>query len=151
VGRYCFRGEYVPAAGSTYASAKDFATTECFDVTDTSSAATKQNWLPNDSASISSAGGTALSGSTVFTLYDNGTCTPGTNNVNVLYTSSPIPVSGTSPQVVSTSNTTVKVTVLNSTAFPRTVSWKAVYTSDASTKTSGSTSTCETSTITITD
>jgi hypothetical protein len=143
-GHYCFRGDYIPAPGSLYSASSDFATTECFDVTDTSTTSTKQNWLPNDSATVTSTGGSALAGSVAFTLYDNGTCS-GT----VLYGPENVAVSGASPQTVSTNNQTVKITVANSTSFPRTVSWKAVYTSSNST--SGSSSTCETTTISISD
>jgi hypothetical protein len=141
-GRYCFRAEwpgdsnYKPTPPATKFTESGTGDVECFFVSDTSSLTTAQNWLPNDSTSISTAGGTALNGSVVFTLYPGGTCT-GTP----LYTNPAIPISGSSPQTATTSNTTVKV--LAST----TVSWKAVYTSNDST--SGSSSSCETTALTI--
>jgi len=126
------------------------ATTACDDagessvVTDTTSVLTKQDWLPNDSAKISSTGGSALpaGGTVTFTLYSNGTCEPGTEDVNVLYTSGAIAVSGASPQIRSTNNTSVKVLTT------QTVSWLVVYTSNDS-NLSGSTSSCETTALTI--
>lgn len=117
-------------------------TGETSTVTDQTAVLTDQSWLPNDSAKISSTGGSALDGSVVFTLYNNGTCDPGTANANVLYTSASIGVSGSSPQIRSTSNTTVKV------AATATVSWKVVYTSNP-TGVSGSTSSCESTALTI--
>ena len=59
-----------------------------------------------------------------------------------LYSEGPIAVSGTSPQVKSTNNTTVKVSA------SATVSWQVVYASTAANVT-GSTSSCETTTLTI--
>ena len=96
---------------------------------------TDQNWLPNDSATITST--TPLLGNVTFTLYPGGACS-GTP----LYSEGPIAVSGTSPQVKSTNNTTVKVSA------SATVSWQVVYASAAANVT-GSTSSCETTTLTI--
>ena len=80
VGLYCFRGEY---GGSTsYLGSSDSAANECFTVTDSSSGSTAQNWRPNDSATFSSAGGTALAGTVTFNLYPNLTC----SGTTVLYT-----------------------------------------------------------------
>jgi len=117
---------------------------ETTQVTDTTSVSTAQNWLPNDSATISSTGGSALDGSVTFTLYNNGTCDPGTGNANVLYTEGPIAVSGSSPQTRNTNNTTVKVSAT------ATVSWRAVYTSNNQ-SVGGSSSNCETTVLTITN
>lgn len=112
---------------------------EAVTVTDTSAITTAQEWLPNDSATITSAGGSALDGSVTFTLYDNGTC-----DGNVLYTEGPITVSGSSPQTESTHNTSVTVSAT------ATVSWRAVYTSNNS-NVSDSQSNCETTALTITN
>ena len=87
-------------------------------------------------AEISSAGGSTLSGSVVFTLYDNGTC-----DGNMLYTSSSISVSGTSPQFVNSNN----ATHVNAST---TVSWRVVYTSTAG-NVSGSSSSCESTSLAI--
>ena len=107
-------------------------------MTDTTTTSTAQDWLPNDTATISSVGGTALNGNVAFTLHDGAGCS-GT----VLYSSLTNAVSGSSPQIVSTSNTTIKVTSSG------TVSWEVVYTSNNA-NVSGSNS-CETTVLTITN
>src|SRR5204863_2415376 len=96
---------------------------ETVTTTDSSSLLTDQTWVPNDHVKITSAGGLALSGSVVFTLYDNGTC-----DGNVLYTNGPTgtTVTGASGSIFDSANTTH----VNATA---TVSWKVVYTSSNST------------------
>jgi hypothetical protein len=148
VGTYTWVASYSgdsPNTNAVPASAcPDPTGTETVLVTDTTSTSTAQNWLPNDSATIGSAGGSALSGSVTFTLYNNGTCDPGVGGANVLYTEGPIAVSGSSPQTRSTNNTTVKVLA------SATVSWRAVYTSD-NPNVGGSSSTCETTVLTITN
>jgi len=121
-------------------------TGEASTVTDTTSTSTAQNWLPNDTATITSAGGSPINGTVTFTLYNNGTCTAGTNNANVLYKEGPISVSGASGTQVSTNNTSVTVTFVGTT----TVSWEVVY-SSGNTNISGSNSNCETTTLTITN
>jgi len=150
VGRYCFRAVY--SGDGHYLGSNDAGTgnSECFTVTDTSSETTEQNWLPNDSATVSSGGGTTLDGTGVFTLYDSANCS-GT----VLYSSDPTPgtnpaddivVGGGSTVTVNTGNQTFKIKVAND----RTVSWQFVYTSNDS-STTGSTSSCETTNLTITN
>jgi len=134
VGRYCFRADYLGSL--VYNPSSDSGTNECFLVTDTKSILTDQTWVPNDHAQISSAGGSTLSGSVVFTLYDNGTC-----DGNMLYTSSSISVSGTSPQFVNSNN----ATHVNAST---TVSWRVVYTSTAG-NVSGSSSSCESTSLAI--
>ena len=102
-GRYCWRGVYSGDADAGVPGSTDFTVDECFRVADTSSMTTAQNWLPNDSATITSGvAGTTLAGNAVFTLYDGAiTCaTPG--SATVLYTES-VPVSGGSPATVTTS------------------------------------------------
>jgi hypothetical protein len=108
-------------------------------VNDTTAVLTDQTWVPNDQAQISSTGGSSLSGSVVFSLYPSVDCS-GT----ALYTSSAIPVSGTSPQIANSNNTTVHVSATTS------VSWKVVYTSTANNVT-GSASSCESTSLTITN
>jgi hypothetical protein len=109
-------------------------------VTDTSETSTEQNWRPNDSATVESTGGSPLAGSVVFTLYNNGTC-----DGTVLYTETR-PVSGASPQIVSTTNdgTTPGDPLVSASA---TVSWRAVFTSTNSVE--GSTAPCESTVLTI--
>jgi hypothetical protein len=141
VGTYTFVASYSGDAPNTNAApataCPDTTGTETVLVTDTTSITTAQNWLPNDSATIASAGGTALSGTLTLTLYDNGSC-----NGNVLYTTGAMPVSGASPQTLSSNNTTVKVLA------SAIVSWKATYASNNG-NVAGSTSNCETTSLTI--
>ena len=143
VGTYTFVASYSGnppnTNGASPSACPDTTGTETVLVSDTTGVTTAQNWLPNDSATITSTGGSPLSGSVTFTLYDNGTC-----NGNVLYAEPAQSISGTSPQTAITHNTTVKVSAST------TVSWKAVYTSTAA-NISGSTSNCETTALTITN
>jgi hypothetical protein len=140
-GRYCWRAEW--PGDSNYPGALTESGTgdsECFYVIDTTSITTAQDWLPNDSATITSAGRSALNGTLVFTLYDSGDCT-GT----VLYTEPTITLSGAaSPATRSTSNTTVKVSA------SKTVSWKVAF-SSTDPNVQGSSSGCETTSLTITN
>ena len=71
-GHYCFRAEWPGDTNYTTPLSHTNSTTECFDVKDTSSTTTAQRWTPNDTASVTTAGGTAVSGSVAFTLYDSG-------------------------------------------------------------------------------
>jgi len=141
VGTYTFVASYsgdAPNTNPTPATGcPDTTGTETVLVTDTTSLATVQNWLPNDSATITSKGGSALNGSVTLTLYDNGSC-----NGNVLYTTGAMGVGGASPQTAISNNTSVKVLI------SATVSWKAVYTSN-DVNVGGSTSSCETTSLTI--
>jgi len=49
-------------------------------VVDTSSILNDQTWVPNDTATVTSGGGSPLTGTLTITLYDNATC-----DGNVLY------------------------------------------------------------------
>ncbi len=148
IGRYCWRGVYKPAVGSPYSSVTDSSSGECLTVTDTSSATTHQTWLPNDSATITSAGGTALSGTVSFTLYSGDNCgaTSGTKLYPVSSNSQDFTLaSAASPASVGpTTNTAVKVEA------DATVSWKVTFTSSDSNVASPSTFTCEVSTLDLT-
>jgi hypothetical protein len=131
-GYYCFAAvadltNYADPARATN------TTTECFQVRATSSTTTTQNWLPQDSASVT-VNGAALSGSVTFTLYDSADCT---GTVLGTFTDNTAPFS-------TNNQTTVSVAVSND------VSWKAVFTpSDSGVQ--GSTSGCEVSSLTITN
>jgi hypothetical protein len=84
-----------------------------------SSFTTAQNWLPNDSVTVSADGGD-LDGTVFFDLYASADCTG-----EPIYTETDgVAVSGASPQTVSTSNTDVKATASGS------YSWKVSYDSD---------------------
>ncbi len=147
VGAYAFVAVYSPdGSGNTLAptptaTCSSPGPNEVVTVTDTSAVVTDQNWLPNDSATITST--TPLSGTVVLTLYPTGDCT-GT----ALYFTDALSVGpgglsgGTYSQTVNSSNTIVKVSTST------TVSWKAVYTSNAANVT-GNNSSCETTSLTI--
>ena len=143
VGTYTFVASYNGNSPNTNpvgaTGCPDTTGTETVIVTDTTSVVTAQDWLPNDSATITSAGGSALNGSVVFTLYHSADCT-GT----ALYTEPSQAISGASPQSKITHNTSVKVSVSD------TVSWKAVYTSNDS-NVAGSSSNCEKTVLQITN
>jgi hypothetical protein len=108
VGTYCFYAKYEPNTAN-YTGSHDGALTECFTVKDTSSTSSAQTWLPNDSATFSTAGGTALSGTVKFTLYPNETCD---TSVTPLYTEPPITLTNAaSPAQESTTNKTKEISV----------------------------------------
>jgi hypothetical protein len=77
LGTYHWVAEYVPAdgdpnnLGSTHNDACD-DTDETVEVTGTSSLSTDQDWLPNDTATLT--GDANLNGTLTFTLYNDGTC-----------------------------------------------------------------------------
>lgn len=148
LGVWCFRAVYTPDT-AVYTGSSDATHGECFTVTTTSAATSAQNWLPNDSVTITTGGGVALNGSLDITLR-SGTCT-GT----VVYTedgdpntqgNQPITVTNqASGSTFTTSNTTFKVTDANEGTY----FWRAVFTPTSPfispvTK-------CETSTVTIND
>jgi hypothetical protein len=137
IGTYCFRAVYDPGADPNYqGKGTSFdGSSECFTVTDTSSIVTNQNWLPNDSATVTTAGGSQVSGTVTFSLYEDADC-----GVTV----------PTAVKATFTDNTPGDgFTTGNSTVYTasQTVSWKATFVSDNNV--GGSTSTCEVSTVTI--
>jgi hypothetical protein len=146
-GRYCFVGSW--AGDTNYpAGAADNGDGECFTVSDTTTTTSEQTWLPNDSATITSAGGTALNGTLSFKLYSSADCT-GTvlfENDTDTGTAGIQPITLTnaaSPATRSTSNTSVSVTTST------TVSWLSTFTSsDAGV---GGSSHCEKTVLTITN
>ncbi|GAB3855860.1 hypothetical protein GCM10028801_12130 [Nocardioides maradonensis] len=97
---------------------------------------TAQSWVPNDSATLSAPSGSGnLKGSATFTLYPTADCT-GTP----VLAAQTVPVSGASPQVVGTTNTS---------AVPAgTYSWKVSYASTNSAQRAIPTSCQETSSLT---
>jgi hypothetical protein len=131
VGRWCWRGDYVPAPGSVYGPVSDSDASECFNVRDVSATTTAQNWLPNDSATVTTTGGSPVSGTVVFTLYSSGDCT---GTVLGTFTDNSAPFT--------TNNTTVVTS-------DTTISWRAVFTSSDPNAVVGSTSRCEKSVLTI--
>jgi hypothetical protein len=147
-GFYCFRATWPGDTRYVGALAATNQDTECFHVRDTSTTTTVQNWIPNDSATVTNSTGGAASGTVVFTLYSNDTCTPGDLNVNVLAVFPPtgsftLDATGTA----STNNTTTYVAYQPG----ATISWQVVYTPSDANAISGSTSSCESSVLTIDD
>ena len=102
VGTWCWRGVY--SGDDVYASATDSSAGECFTVIDTSSIVTDQAWVPNDSATVTTAGDSSLTGTLTMTLYDNGTCDPGEEDANILYQESFTLTGADSPATRATSN-----------------------------------------------
>ena len=139
-GRYCFRAE---AELTNYPNPDAFTndTTECFRVKDTSAITTAQTWLPNDSAHVTTGSGAAPSGTVDFTLYTGSDCTAG-NEIHT-FAGKTVDSSGNA----STDNMTFAIAVTPG----ETISWKAVFTPSDTNAVDGSTSTCETSTVTIND
>jgi hypothetical protein len=138
VGKYCFRATFTAAATDTNYPGATAETSnlaaECFTVTDTSSIVTDQKWLPNDSATVTT-GGSAVSGTVTFTLYEDADCgVTAPTAVKATFTDS-TPADG-----FTTSNASVYTAT-------QTISWKATFVSDNGV--GGSTSSCETSTVTI--
>jgi hypothetical protein len=74
VGVWCFRAVYTSDTAN-YTGSSDATHGECFTVNDATSATSAQTWLPNDAATITATGGTALNGTVSFTLYDSANCT----------------------------------------------------------------------------
>jgi hypothetical protein len=143
-GRYCFKATWAGDANYPL-GASDSGVNECFTVTDTTSASSVQNWLPNDSATITATGGTALSGSLTIQLYTGGTCGVGSGSAvsGQLYTFTLSNEASGTAHV--TSNTTFKVTATGTS----TVSWLETFTS--SNPNVGNSSHCESTTLTITN
>lgn len=149
-GRYCFAAK---ATLTNYASPDEFTntTTECFLVADTTTTSTAQNWTPNDSATVTSAGDSNLDGTVQFSLYTDGEC--GADGGTLVYQESvDIPAGTASPHTVDTSNgdgspatglASDEIFDVNDSTVN--VSWRVVFTSDDG-GVGGSTANCETST-----
>lgn len=147
LGVWCFRADYVPT-GTLYTGSSDNSNDECFTVTTTSSATSKQNWLPNDHIDISTATGASLTGTLDISLR-SGSCS-GTKVYQ-----EPAPYDGSDSTVsvpiaggIDTSNSTFKVDV-SPDANAGTYYWRIVFVPNSSFAT-GFTK-CETSTVTIND
>jgi hypothetical protein len=111
-------------------------------VKDTTTATSAQDWLPNDSATITASNsGTQVSGTISITLYESTDCS-GTAVTGQSYSSGA--KSGTGSITFSTSNSSYKVSASKS------VSWKVVFTS-SNENLVGSSNHCETTSLTITN
>ena len=123
VGTWCFRAVYVPDT-QNYTGSSDSSLGECFSVKDSTTASSEQDWLPNDTATITSAGGTPLNGSLEFTLYSGDNCGE-TSGSTLGYTKSYTLTNASSlaERTKSTDNASVKVLATSS------VSWLVEFTS----------------------
>jgi hypothetical protein len=124
-GTWCFRGVYTPGPpnGSNYTGSEDASSSECFTVTDTTASTSAQDWLPNDTATFTSANGAPLNGTLSAQLYTGDNCgqTSGSAVSGQLYSKT---LSGTgSSATLTTSNNSFKVTVSSA------VSWLVTFTS----------------------
>jgi hypothetical protein len=139
VGTWCFRAVYEPDTNN-YTGSHDWSPGECFLVQDSTSMTSEQNWLPNDTAHLSSTGGTALNGTLTIALYESSDCSAGTevNNQSYSFTLT----NAVSPVSRSTNNTSYLVTA------DQTVSWKVTFVPDSGSNVTGS-SHCETSTVSV--
>ncbi|HEY3335567.1 MAG TPA: hypothetical protein VGK16_10075 [Candidatus Limnocylindrales bacterium] len=140
LGTYTFVASYSGDSPNTLSignsACPDASSKESVDVTGTSSLSTAQDWLPNDTATLT--GDANLNGSLTFTLYNDNTCgtTGGTDQYHVTQTIA----NATSGSTFSTNNTTVKATATGD------WSWKVSYTDNNLTSPSDS---CEKTSITI--
>jgi hypothetical protein len=123
VGTYHWKATYTPATGDPN-NVGSTVNGDCSDANETvvvtsvaSSMTSAQSFIPNDSATISAPAGGNLAGTVSFAVFENATCSGATP----LYSQS-VPVSGGSPQTVSTTNTTKSTTAAN-------VSWLVSYNS----------------------
>jgi hypothetical protein len=82
-----------------------------------SSLKSEQSFIPNDKATVSAPQGGNLDGNVKFELFESSDCS------GTAILTATVPVSGASPQTVSTSNTTISTTSAN-------VSWRLTYTSN---------------------
>jgi hypothetical protein len=113
--------------------------TEEVNVTGTSSLSTAQDWLPNDTATLT--GSTNLNGTLTFVLYNDGSC--GDDGGTAIYSpTATIVTNAPSGTTFSTSNTTVKVLATGN------FSWLVTYVDNVLTDPAPS---CESTNITITN
>jgi hypothetical protein len=126
-GTWCFRAVYTPggANGSNYTGSNEPSTDECFTVTDTSSSASQQTWLPNDSATVTATAGAPLNGTLSVQLFTDGSCgnSGGSAVGGQLYQKPLSNATSAADRTLITSNTTFAVSA--STA----VSWLVTFTS----------------------
>ena len=140
-GRYCWLATWAGDANYPAITAESNPADECFRVKDTTTTTSAQNWLPNDSATVTSgSSGTTVAGTIAFQLYESSNCTTGI--VTAQHYSEH--KSGTHTITSSTNNSTYLVTA------NKTVSWLVTFTSD-DTNLVESSSHCETSTVTVTN
>jgi hypothetical protein len=118
-------------------------TGEDVSVSDTTAASSAQTWLPNDTGTISSTGGGHLNGTLSIQLYTGDNCgaTSGSAVSGQLYTKTL--TDATSPQSLTTNNTSFTVTTSTS------VSWKVTFASSDPNVTGSNH--CESTSLTVTN
>lgn len=126
-GVYHWRAEYVSDDGNTLGATHNGACSDSNEQVTVQqlqpAISTAQTFTIKDSATITvGAGAGNLAGNVRFRLYNNATCDPGTGNVNLLYDSGAVAVSGASPQTVESGATTI-------TTSKPVLSWLVEYTS----------------------
>jgi len=135
---------YTPGGvnGANYTGSEDASSTECFTVKDTTTSTSMQDWLPNDTAMVSSANGAPLNGTLSAQLFMSSDCS-GTPVSGQFYHTD---LTGTSSSAtLTTNNTTFKVDAPGTT----TVSWLVNFASSDTNV--ASSSHCETTTLNITN
>jgi hypothetical protein len=146
-GTWCWRAVYTPggANGANYTGSSDASAGECFTVTDTTSAASQQTWVPNDSATITAGHGAPLNGTLSIQLYTGDNCgaTSGSAVSGQLYTKTLTNATSAADRTLATTNTTFTVSTSQA------VSWKVTFHSGDSNV--GDSTTCEVSNLTITN
>jgi hypothetical protein len=146
IGKYCFRAEFTAAADDTnypgQTAHTDNLADECFTVTGTASLSTAQDWLPNDSATLT--GDANLNGTLTFTLYTGDNCgaTSGAPVTGQSYTVNVL--DATSGSEFSTSNETFTVKAADAGSY----SWLVHYDDNTLADPADR---CETSSVSITD
>ena len=141
LGKYCFRAQFV---GNGVYDGQDADTSnpedECFTVTGTSGLATAQNWLPNDTATLT--GDANLNGTLRFKLFHDATC--GAGGGALVYDSLDITVTNQPSGTTFNSGNTTKVVDATDGSYSWLVTYNDTPLSDPPNK-------CEVTSITITD
>jgi hypothetical protein len=126
-GTWCFRAVYTPggANGANYTGSNDATSGECFTVTDTTASTSGQTWLPNDTATVTSANGASLNGTLSAQLYTDATCgaSGGTAVTGQLYQKTLTNATSAADTTLTTNNASFTVSTSTS------VSWLITFTS----------------------
>jgi hypothetical protein len=139
-GTWCFRAVFTPGT-SAYSGSSDASSGECFTVTDTTASTSAQTWLPNDTATVTSAHGAPLNGKMTVQLYTGLSCASGSEVSGQLYSTTLS--NAASPAMLTTTNTTFMVSMTES------VSWLVTFTSTDPNV--ASSSHCEVTSLTVTN
>ena len=150
VGSYHWKATYTPATGDPNNVGSTFNgdcsdTNENVVVSDTTSAASQQTWLPNDTATVTAAHGAPLNGTLSTQLFTGATCGVGGGSAvsGQLYSKTLTNATSAADRTLTTSNTTFTVST------SRDVSWLVTFTSTDGNVTSSSH--CESTSLTITN